>query len=340
MLLSIALFSNIYSLLAQEDINPAVLNSISISNENIQAGDDLTFILNMTDDISGIRYAYIQYENSYGEQNSGLIGGNISSSWTNLGDNNYSITTKLNEYAASGEWYIRSVSIMDNANNYSYNNYFSADQSILTFNVVSEEADINPAVLNSISISNENIQAGDDLTFILNMTDDISGIRYAYIQYENSYGEQNSGLIGGNISSSWTNLGDNNYSITTKLNEYAASGEWYIRSVSIMDNANNYSYNNYFSADQSILTFNVIDYLSIKDILFDNILIYPNPATNKLFIKGLSDVTEISIYDALAKLVLSKKTSNEIDVTNLKKGMYTIKIVAEQKEAVQKFIKY
>lgn len=57
--------------------------------------DDLTIILNMTDDISGIKYTNIKYENPYGDQNSGNIDGNISWSWTNLGDNNYSITTKL-----------------------------------------------------------------------------------------------------------------------------------------------------------------------------------------------------------------------------------------------------
>jgi hypothetical protein len=40
--------------------------------------DDLTIIINMTDDISGIKYTNIKYENPYGDQNSGNIGGNIS----------------------------------------------------------------------------------------------------------------------------------------------------------------------------------------------------------------------------------------------------------------------
>ena len=79
--------------------------------------------------------------------------------------------------------------------------------------------------------------------------------------------------------------------------------------------------------------------LSIDDQKLTNISIYPNPLKDKLFIQGLSEVSEISIYDVLGKLVLAKTTSSEIEVSNLKKGIYTIKIVTEQKETVQKFIK-
>ena len=79
--------------------------------------------------------------------------------------------------------------------------------------------------------------------------------------------------------------------------------------------------------------------LGVDDQKLTNISIYPNPVNDKLFIQGLSGVSEISIYDVLGKLVLSNTTSSEIEVSNLKKGIYTIKIVAEQKETIQKFIK-
>jgi hypothetical protein len=79
--------------------------------------------------------------------------------------------------------------------------------------------------------------------------------------------------------------------------------------------------------------------LGVNDQNITNISIYPNPVVNKLFIQGLLDVSETSIYDVLGKLVLSNTTSTEIDVSNLKKGIYTIKIEAEQKETIKKFIK-
>ena len=70
-----------------------------------------------------------------------------------------------------------------------------------------------------------------------------------------------------------------------------------------------------------------------------DILIYPNPVIDKLFIRGLSNPTKISVYDVLGKLVLSKTTSSEINVGNLQSGIYILKIVDNQKEIVRKFIK-
>ncbi|MEN8826496.1 MAG: BspA family leucine-rich repeat surface protein, partial [Wenyingzhuangia sp.] len=79
--------------------------------------------------------------------------------------------------------------------------------------------------------------------------------------------------------------------------------------------------------------------LGINDQKLTNISIYPNPVNDKLFVQGVLYVSEISIYDVLGKLVLSKTTSSELDVSNLKKGIYLIKIKDQQKETIQKFIK-
>jgi len=79
--------------------------------------------------------------------------------------------------------------------------------------------------------------------------------------------------------------------------------------------------------------------LGVDDQKLTNISIYPNPVDDKLFIQGLQKETKVSIYTILGKLVLSKMTSSEIDVNNLKSGVYIIKIVAGQKETIQKFIK-
>jgi hypothetical protein len=67
--------------------------------------------------------------------------------------------------------------------------------------------------------------------------------------------------------------------------------------------------------------------------------IYPNPTNDKLFIQGLSSSSRVSIYNVLGKLVLSQTISKEIDVKQLSKGVYILKIIDEQKETVRKFIK-
>jgi hypothetical protein len=69
------------------------------------------------------------------------------------------------------------------------------------------------------------------------------------------------------------------------------------------------------------------------------IKVYPNPVKDKLFIQGLLKPTKISVYNLLGKLVLSKITLNEINVNNLQRGIYIIKIKEEQREVIRKFIK-
>jgi surface protein len=71
-----------------------------------------------------------------------------------------------------------------------------------------------------------------------------------------------------------------------------------------------------------------------------NISIYPNPTNDKLFIQGLSSSSKVLIYNVLGKLVLSQTISKEIDVKQLSKGIYILKIIDEQNETTRKFIKY
>jgi len=65
----------------------------------------------------------------------------------------------------------------------------------------------------------------------------------------------------------------------------------------------------------------------INDISDEAITIFPNPVKDKLIIKGLNYNSTISIYDINGKLVYKNKAiTNEVDIRNLKNGLYTIKI--------------
>ncbi|MEC7658795.1 MAG: BspA family leucine-rich repeat surface protein [Bacteroidota bacterium] len=68
------------------------------------------------------------------------------------------------------------------------------------------------------------------------------------------------------------------------------------------------------------------------------VLIYPNPTSDKLFIKGLSSTSKVSIYNVLGEFVLSSNISYEVDVKHLSKGVYNLKIIDKQKETTRKFI--
>ncbi len=71
-----------------------------------------------------------------------------------------------------------------------------------------------------------------------------------------------------------------------------------------------------------------------------NITLYPNPAHNTLYIKGINS-GELSIFTMDGKLVTHKKIStNKINISNLQPNSYLIIINSQNKTIVRKFIKH
>ncbi len=62
----------------------------------------------------------------------------------------------------------------------------------------------------------------------------------------------------------------------------------------------------------------------------NNILIYPNPATDLITISGAGEKSTISLYDATGKLLLQQRStgngSDKLNISSLAKGIYIIKI--------------
>ena len=59
----------------------------------------------------------------------------------------------------------------------------------------------------------------------------------------------------------------------------------------------------------------------------DKVNIYPNPATDNIYISNLIEKSNIKIYDTNGKLVLENKILNKeyIDISTLSKGVYQLK---------------
>jgi hypothetical protein len=69
--------------------------------------------------------------------------------------------------------------------------------------------------------------------------------------------------------------------------------------------------------------------------------VYPNPVKNKLFIVSKSvNISKIEIYSILGSLV-KKETNNfnSIQVEDLSKGLYLIKIYSDKTSITKKFMK-
>jgi hypothetical protein len=76
-------------------------------------------------------------------------------------------------------------------------------------------------------------------------------------------------------------------------------------------------------------------------INFDNaeIFVYPNPVHSNLNFLGLSGPVNASIYDMTGRLYLHKKVTNTLDMSNLRAGIYMMKIRNESGSKVFKIIK-
>ena len=84
--------------------------------------------------------------------------------------------------------------------------------------------------------------------------------------------------------------------------------------------------------------------VGIKDFVKTNFNLFPNPATNKFFLTGCLNDSEVEMYDMLGNLV-HKETAHstslyEIRISQLPAGIYSVKIFDNRSEAVRLLIKH
>ena len=92
----------------------------------------------------------------------------------------------------------------------------------------------------------------------------------------------------------------------------------------------------------NIDTTNVCPTASVKDISFYNIDVYPNPASNVINVRSEFTIDNLSVLDLTGRTVKQQISNNKefsLDVSELAKGIYLVKLTSGEKEAVTKFIK-
>lgn len=80
--------------------------------------------------------------------------------------------------------------------------------------------------------------------------------------------------------------------------------------------------------------------LSVKDNAIAGLKVYPNPVTGgKLFIStDANNEKAVVIFDVLGKQVLNTTATESVNVSNLKGGVYIVKITEEGKTATRKLV--
>ena len=96
------------------------------------------------------------------------------------------------------------------------------------------------------------------------------------------------------------------------------------------------------SEPSEICTVNVVD--DAVEEMTASFNIYPNPVSDKLYIETEAEIEEVVIYDIYGrvqnlKISETQKLRNLIDVTELNSGVYFVKVVTANGEAVKRIIK-
>ena len=67
--------------------------------------------------------------------------------------------------------------------------------------------------------------------------------------------------------------------------------------------------------------------------------VYPIPAKNKLIIDTQNSIERIDIYNQMGQIVLSRLTEKSVDLGNLSKGVYVIRVTTQKGMGIRRFIK-
>ena len=80
--------------------------------------------------------------------------------------------------------------------------------------------------------------------------------------------------------------------------------------------------------------------LSINKNSIDGLKVYPNPVTNGTFYinTNANSTKEVVVYDVLGKQVIKTSTTNAVNVSNLKGGVYIVKITEDGSTATRKLV--
>lgn len=129
---------------------------------------------------------------------------------------------------------------------------------------------------------------------------------------------------------------ETNNTFTKNTFNFTASGSFvviYIRALAITNTSQETFYDN--------LSLTAAATASVNDVLASKVVVYPNPAQDFINIKTNNvKLTGVELYNVLGAKVLSQKTltNNQLNVSNLAKGVYMLKVNAEGASTTKKIV--
>jgi hypothetical protein len=81
--------------------------------------------------------------------------------------------------------------------------------------------------------------------------------------------------------------------------------------------------------------------LGVNEYAASNVIIYPNPVSNTLFVTSETpQIERLTIFSVSGQVVFFEENdTNSVDVSGLSEGVYFLEITSEKEKSIQKFIK-
>ncbi|RZT21363.1 Ig-like domain-containing protein [Fictibacillus sp. BK138] len=214
------------------DSIPPEIESIEVSQQIVSVGDTLKIRAHLTDNQSGVEYAYVVYKSPSGNRVEGIrLNYNPTEE---VWEGNYTIQSTDEE----GIWSISWIDLRDKAGNYEtvrqYSDALLPFKSRTDFTIANENGDSTPPEITSIDVSPKEAKPGDNITIKAYLKDDRSGVEYAYVVYKSPSGNRVEG-IRLNYNST-EEVWEGTYTIQSTDEE----GIWSISWIDLRDKAGNY----------------------------------------------------------------------------------------------------
>ncbi|WP_083834437.1 T9SS type A sorting domain-containing protein [Aequorivita sublithincola] len=81
-----------------------------------------------------------------------------------------------------------------------------------------------------------------------------------------------------------------------------------------------------FDVTDKVMWFENLTNLDVSKNTKNKFLLYPNPASNILFVKSETSISSIKVYNISGQLVLSKSNVKELNISSLSDGLYIVEI--------------
>jgi IPT/TIG domain len=235
-------FPSSVSVTSVEDNEPPVLASLSISPIKVNttaSSQTVAVTAHITDNLSGLASASIAFKSPTGQRTTERASFvKISGTPTN---GVYEATVTFRRYITPGPWKVAGLRMTDNVENEISlgSRRLEAKGFPDTVQVESIEDEAPPAVAGlAITPSSVNVASSSQtVTVSAHITDDLSGVASASVQFESPSGKQvTTNVEFTKVSGTET---DGMYEATVTFNQFIQPGTWKVRDVDLRDNVGN-----------------------------------------------------------------------------------------------------